>query len=176
MQCKPLICGPEQLLPCGWQAAGLLLLYTHACTHTHAHTHTHTCVYTHAYTKVLSCGRPAASGVPSPYQCDPNTAAVAPGATAKLRGLSSRDARESGGINRWGEIKGDKGSGERVQCGGYTNKWGEKEQKTWRKDSSNTDSRVGEAGKDSKWEEEDEIEWRKSGAAHRELQLENLNI
>lgn len=39
--------------------------------------------------------------MPSPRQCDLNTAVAAPGATAKLRGLSSR---QSSGIKRW-EVK-----------------------------------------------------------------------
>ena len=56
--------------------------------HSHTCKRTHTCAYTHANTRVLSCGRPAASGVPFPHQCDPNTAAPAPGATAQLMGLS----------------------------------------------------------------------------------------
>ncbi len=50
----------------------------------------------------------------SPHQCDPNTAAAAPGATAKLKGLSIREVRESGRIKRWGNVKGCKGSEERV--------------------------------------------------------------
>lgn len=72
--------------------------------------HSHTCKHTdtHTNTKVLSCGRPAASGVPSPHQYDPNTTAAAPGATAKLRGLPSKEVKESSGIRKWLEIKGGK--------------------------------------------------------------------